>query len=154
MASRDKGRRVKQQRASERGKKAMTRGCSHTRPCSESVSRSVVSDSLRPHGLYSPGNSPGQNTGMGSLSLLQGIFPTQGSNPGLPHCRWILYQLSHKGSPNLLFIQTYVHLVNFFESVLNDKGSTKKTQTLSLSFRKRENNYDLNSNMKVKICPY
>ena len=37
--------------------------------------------------------------GVGSLSLLQGIFPTQGENPGLPHCRWILYQLSHKGSP-------------------------------------------------------
>ena len=48
--------------------------------------------------LYSPWNSPGQNAGVGSLSLLQGIFPTQGSNPGLPHCRWILYQLSHKGS--------------------------------------------------------
>ena len=40
-----------------------------------------------------------QNTGVGSLSLLQGIFPTQGSNPGLPHCRQTLYQLSHKGSP-------------------------------------------------------
>ena len=39
-------------------------------------SSSVVSDSLRPHGLYSPWNSPGQNTGVGSLSLLQGIFPT------------------------------------------------------------------------------
>ena len=36
---------------------------------------------------------------MGILSLFQGIFPTQGSNPGLPHCRWILYQLNHKGSP-------------------------------------------------------
>ena len=46
--------------------------------------------------LYSPWNSPGQNTGVGSLSLLQGIFPTQGSNPGLPHCRQILYQLSHR----------------------------------------------------------
>ena len=45
----------------------------------------------------SPWNSPGQNTGVGSLSLLQGIFPTQGSNPGLPHCRQILYQLNHKG---------------------------------------------------------
>ena len=44
---------------------------------SESESRSVVSDSLRPHGLCSPWNSPGQNTGVGSLSLLQGIFPTQ-----------------------------------------------------------------------------
>ena len=48
------------------------------------VSHSVVSDSLQPHGLCSPGNFPGQNTGMGSLSLLQRIFPTQGSNPGLP----------------------------------------------------------------------
>ena len=57
---------------------------------------SVVSSSLRPHGLYNPGNSPGQN--MGSLSLLQGIFPTQGLNPDLPYCRQILYQLSHKGS--------------------------------------------------------
>ena len=42
--------------------------------------------------------TPGQNTGVGSLSLLQGIFPTQGSNPGLPHCRQILYQLSSQGS--------------------------------------------------------
>ena len=40
---------------------------------------------------YSPWNSPGQNTGVGSLSLSQGIFPTQGSNPGLLHCRRILY---------------------------------------------------------------
>ena len=52
----------------------------------QSVSRSVVSDSLRPHGLYSPWNSPGQKNGVGSLSLLQGIFSTQGSNSGLPHC--------------------------------------------------------------------
>ena len=63
---------------------------------------SVVSDSLQPHGLYSPWNFPGQNTGVGSLSLLQGIFPTQGSNPGLPHCRRILYQLSHQGSLRIL----------------------------------------------------
>ena len=63
---------------------------------------SVLSDSLWPHGLHSPWNSPGQNTGVGSLSLLQGIFPTQGSNPGLPHCRQILYQLSHQGSPRIL----------------------------------------------------
>ena len=49
-----------------------------------------------------PWNSPGQNTGVGSLSLLQGIFSTQGSNPGLPHCTWILYQLSHQGSPRIL----------------------------------------------------
>ena len=63
---------------------------------------SVMSDSLRHHGLYSPGDSPGQNTGVGSLSLLQGIFPTWGLNPSLPHCRQILYQLSHKGSPRIL----------------------------------------------------
>ena len=54
------------------------------------------------HGLYNPWNSLGKNTGMGSLPLLQGIFPTQGSNQGLPHCRQILYQLSHKGSPLFL----------------------------------------------------
>ena len=65
----------------------------------KSESRSLVSDTLRPHALYSPWNSPGQNTGVGSLSLLQGIFPTQRLNPGLLHCRRILYQLSHKGSP-------------------------------------------------------
>ena len=66
---------------------------------SESESRSVVSDSVWPHGLYGPWNSPGQNTGAGSLSFLQGIFPTQGSNSGLLHCRWILCQLSHQGNP-------------------------------------------------------
>ena len=63
---------------------------------------SVVSNSLWPHGLYSLWNSPGQNTGVDSCSLLEGIFPTQGSNSGLPHCRWILYQLSHQGSPRIL----------------------------------------------------
>ena len=62
---------------------------------SESESGSVMSDSLQPHGLYSSCNSPGQNTGVGSLSSLQGIFPTQGSNPGLPHGRRF-YHLSFK----------------------------------------------------------
>ena len=69
---------------------------------SESESCSVVSNSLQPHGLYSPWNSPGKNTGVGSHSLLQRIFPTQGSNPGFPHCRWILYRLRHQGSPRTL----------------------------------------------------
>ena len=50
----------------------------------------------------------GQNTGVESLSLLQGIFPTQGSNPDLPHCRRILYQLSHKGS------QIYTNILEIF----------------------------------------
>ena len=66
-------------------------------PCKE---REAMS--LRPHGLCSPWNSPGQNTGVGSLSLLQGIFPTKGLNPGLPHFGWILYQLSHQASPRIL----------------------------------------------------
>ena len=102
------------------------------------VKVTVMSDSLQPHGLYSPWNSPGQNTGVGpfpspgdlpnpgieprspalwvdslpaeprgkpkntgvgSLSLFQGIFPAQESNRGLLHCRWILYQLSYQGNP-------------------------------------------------------
>ena len=62
---------------------------------------------LWPHGLYSPWNSLGQNTQMGSHSLLQGIFPTQGSNPGLPHCRQTLYQLSRKESPRILECVAY-----------------------------------------------
>ena len=49
-----------------------------------------------------PWNSPGQNTGVGSHSLFQGSFPTQGSNPSLPHCRQILYQLRHHRSPRIL----------------------------------------------------
>ena len=71
---------------------------------SESVTCSVMSDSLRPHGLQParllcPWNSPGKNTGVGSHSLLQGIFPSQESNLGFLYCRQILYHLSHWGSP-------------------------------------------------------
>ena len=69
---------------------------------SESESHSVMSNSLQPHGLYSLWNSPGQNTEMGNHSLLQGIFPIQGSNPSLPHCKKILYWLSHQVSPRIL----------------------------------------------------
>ena len=70
---------------------------------SKSVSRSVMSDSLRyyelqPTRLFCPWDSPGQNTGGGCHSLLQGIFPTQGLNPGLLHYHQILYCLSHQGS--------------------------------------------------------
>ena len=70
--------------------------------CIFSESCSFVSDSLQPHGLCSSWNSPGQNIGVGSLSILQGILSTQGSNPDLPLCRQILYQLSHKRSPRIL----------------------------------------------------
>ena len=87
--------------------------CLASLPRAESESHSVLSDSLRPHGLYGPWNSPGQNTGVGSLSLFQWIFPTQGLNPGLLHCRRILYQLSHKGSPfqGLLWVKIQGALV-------------------------------------------
>ena len=67
---------------------------------------SILFDSLRPHGLQHtrllcPWNSPGKNTGVGCHSLSQRIFPTEGSNPGLLHCRQILYLLSHQRTPNL-----------------------------------------------------
>ena len=76
--------------------------------CSPSIwavlSHSIVSDSLRLREYSLPGfsvlrDSPGENTGVRCHALLQGLFPTQGLNPGLPHCRWILYCLSHQGSP-------------------------------------------------------
>ena len=62
-----------------------------------------VSDSLPPHGLQAtkllgPWGFPGKNTGVGCRFLLQGIFSSQGSNTALPHCRWVLYPLSHQGS--------------------------------------------------------
>ena len=67
--------------------------------CSESESCSAVSNSVRSHRLHSPWNSPGKNTRVGSLSRLQGSFPTQGSNSGLLYGRRVLYQLSYQGSP-------------------------------------------------------
>ena len=68
------------------------------------LSGSVVSSSLQPYGLQParllcPWDFPGNCTGVDCHFLLQGIFPTQGSNPGLPHCRQTLYRLSHQGSP-------------------------------------------------------
>ena len=77
-------------------KKGNAKECS-----SESESHSVMSDSLRPHGLYCPWNSPGQNTGVGNISLLHGIFQTQGSKQCLLHFRQTLHQLSHKGNPKI-----------------------------------------------------
>ncbi|CAI9163170.1 unnamed protein product [Rangifer tarandus platyrhynchus] len=70
------------------------------------LSRSVMSD-CSPPGSSVHGDSPGKNTGVGSLTLLQEIFPTQGLNPGLLHCRLILYPLSHQGSP-FIYISIYM----------------------------------------------
>ena len=77
--------------------------------CCTVLSHSVMSNSLRPMhcsppGSFVHGDSPGKNTGVGFHAFLQGIIPTQGSNPVLPHCRWILYHLSHHGSNPLLGI--------------------------------------------------
>ena len=76
----------------------------------ESVSRSVCLTLCDPHGLWSTGllcpwDSPGQNTGVHSQSLLQGIFPTQGLNLGLLHCRQSLYSLSQQGSPRKVYCE-------------------------------------------------
>ena len=68
---------------------------------SESESGSVLSDSLQPRGLHSPRNSPGQNIGVGCLSLSRGSSQPRDWT-GFPHCRRILYQLSHKGSRGIL----------------------------------------------------
>ena len=93
---------------------------------SESESRSVVSDSLWPHGLYSPWNSPGQNTGVGSLSLLQQIFLAQESNWSLLHCRWNFYQLSYQESPENIILR-------------------------KVSWREKEKYYDINYMRNLKI---
>ena len=103
---------------------------------SENESRSVLSSSLRPHGLsmefsrpeYNPCIEPRslalqadsipvepqgkpKNTGVGSLSLLQGIFPAQELNWSLPHCRKIPYQLNYQGSPKYIYI--YIHIYTY-----------------------------------------
>ena len=89
------------------------RFCKHFVPCIirssftphkglESESRSVVSNSLSPLLEFSK-----PEYWSGSRSLLQGIFPTQGSKPGFPHCRRIVYQLSHQGSPRILEWRAY-----------------------------------------------
>ena len=63
-----------------------------------------------PLGSSVHGDSPGKNTGVGCRALLQGIFPTQGANLGLPHCRWILYHLRHQGN---IYIHTHIYIHNF-----------------------------------------
>ena len=82
----------------------------------------------------SPWNSPGQNTGGGSLSLLQGIFPTQGSNPGLLHCKWILCLLSHKGSLMFtMFTSKLNYEVNYVYLYKNYQAAFQSACLLSLS---------------------
>ena len=80
---------------------------------------------------YSPWDSPGQNTGVGSLSLLQGIFSTQGWNPHLLHCRWIIYQLSHKGSTLILYRYLNFNFESFMGNLMKDIRSSILTSLSS-----------------------
>ena len=101
----------------------------------ESENRLVKSNSLQPHGLYSPWNFPDQNTGVGSLSLPQGVFPTQGSNPGLLHCK-VLYQLSYQGSLSERWVwykvEVYRRLSSGFSQTTSDSFITFKKTNLHL----------------------
>ena len=87
---------------------------------------------LRPYDHSPPGSSVhgdslGKNTGVGCHALLQGIFPTRGSNAGLPHCRWILYQMSHQGSP----FSCYVCGVQFMTAALHFQTRAVWLSTIS-----------------------
>ena len=93
---------------------------------------SVCSDSLWSHGVSTSWNSPGQNTGVGSLSLLQRIFPTQGLNQGLLHCRQIVYQLSYEGSP-------------YDSNYLTTKSQQLKSKVMILFHRNRQENNNFTS---------
>ena len=114
-----------------------------------------MSDSLWLHGLeltnlLCPWNSPGKNTGVDCYSLLQGIFPTLGSNPGLLHCRQILYHLSHRGGPKMYYFKvsfalTYFHVskdsidkeildIYCFLVLLSIKQSLKWSEVKSLGY--------------------
>ena len=110
---------------------------------SESESCSAVSNSLQPHVLHSPWNSPGQNTGVGSLSLVQGIFPTQESKSGLPHGRQIFYQLSHQGSPRRLQWIAYPSAADLgtYLEIINNKLSRRTLNNISEKFMGQETNH-------------
>ena len=79
-------------------------------------------DCLRPHGLYSPWSSPGQNTGVGSYSLLQGIFPTQGSNPGIPHCKEDSLPVEPPGKPKNFGVGSLSFLQQIFLTQESNQG--------------------------------
>ena len=76
------------------------------------------------------GDSRGKNTGVGCYALLEGIFPTQGSHPGLPHCRWILYCLSHQGNPRILEWVSVSLLQGLFLSQESSQGLLHYIQIL------------------------
>ena len=96
-----------------------------------SESHSVVSDSLWPHGLLCPWNSPGKNMGVGCYFLLQRIFPTQGFKLGLLNYRWTLYQLSHQDTTKYLFMNVHS------SSILNSQKVETTQMATSRWFNKK-----------------
>ena len=91
-----------------------------------------MSNSLRPHGLWLarllyPCDSPGKNTGVGCHSLLQEIFPTQGWNPGLLHCRQILHCLSYKEDP-----VPFYGILQMYQSEIGNPGSLEQQRSTSV----------------------
>ena len=120
--------------------------------CCALLSHSVVSDSLQPQGLAHQallsGDSAKKNTGVSCHALLQGISPTQEANPGLPHCRWILHQLSYQGSPlpppipcpplnvhYLTWLPFIFPLISFWFSEFSSFLENSKVYNLILLFR-------------------
>ena len=100
-------------------------------------SHSVMSDSLQPHlqptRLLCPWDLPGKGTRVSHHFLLQGIFPTQGWNPGLPHCRQTLYRLCHQGSPNT-GVGSLSLLQQLFPTQESNQGLLHCRQIFSLFF--------------------
>ena len=111
-------------------------------------------NSLRPHGLNRPWNSPGQNTGVGSLSLFQGILPTQGLNPALPHCRQILYQLSHKGSPRIMEWVVYPFLGDLSDPGIEPGSPALKVDSLPTELRRKPSGIQSLSGVELFVTPY
>ena len=86
------------------------------------------SPALQAYSLPSEPQGKSNNTGVGSLSLLQGIFPTQGLNPGLLHCRWTLYQLSHKGGP--FYGKVKVKVVQSYSTLCDQRSLALQADSL------------------------
>ena len=114
----------------------------------ESKTSSVVTGLFAtPWTINSPRNSLGQNTGVGSLPLFQGIFPNQGSNPSLQHCKWIPYQLSYQGSPKPKSTnKTHCKLSHSFHSTQNDIKMDHFSEPIS-----KITKYHLNRTLGLRI---
>ena len=125
------------------------------------LSRLVISNSLRPHGLQPTRllclqNSPGKTTVVSCHFLLQGIFPTQGSNPGLLHCRRILYYLSHKGSRQSILaydINLHIYVLLHSNCTCEYKAVLQFSFSESRKKEKKKHNPQPHSNVdRILVC--